>query len=262
MRKSRFSQSQIVAILGESERGVKTAELHRRHGVHPYTFYRWKAKYGGMSVSDVAKLKQLEEENSRLKRIVANLTLDNDALKFITQKTGDAFTTTERGGGGARAISRERASSMRSNRMQPAHAALPAAPAIEADTSLPAARVTRTLDAAAAEAGAYPEWITADNGSELTSMAMLRWAHERGVQLRFIAPRKPIQNAFIESFNGKLRNECLNEHSFASIDEARQILEAWRRDYNENRPHASLGDRTPDEFAHAAIISKHPVCPL
>ena len=86
MRKSRFSESQIVAILNEPESGAKTAEVCRRHGVHPHTFYRWKAKYGGMSVSGVAKLKQLEEENSRLKRIVANLTLDNDALKFINSK--------------------------------------------------------------------------------------------------------------------------------------------------------------------------------
>lgn len=134
-------------------------------------------------------------------------------------------------------------------------------PTIVADTSLPALRVTRALDIAAIEAGSYPEWITADNGSEFTSMAMLRWAHERGVQLRFIAPGKPIQNAFIESFNGKLRNECLNEHSFQSIDEANQTLEAWRQDYNGTRPHASLGDRTPDEFALAAITQYAPVCP-
>lgn len=86
MRKSRFSESQIVAILNESDRGARTADLCRRHGIHPHTFYRWKAKYGGMSVSDVAKLKVLEEENGRLKRIVANLTLDNDALKFINSK--------------------------------------------------------------------------------------------------------------------------------------------------------------------------------
>lgn len=86
MRKSRFSESQIVGILKESDAGAKTPELCRRHGIAPHTFYRWKAKYGGMNVSDVAKLKQLEEENSRLKRIVANLTLDNDALKFINSK--------------------------------------------------------------------------------------------------------------------------------------------------------------------------------
>jgi len=86
MRKSRFSESQIVGILKESDAGAKTQELCRRHGIAPHTFYRWKAKYGGMSVSDVAKLKHLEEENSRLKRIVANLTLDNDALKFLNSK--------------------------------------------------------------------------------------------------------------------------------------------------------------------------------
>jgi putative transposase len=86
VRKSRFRESQIVGILKESESGSKTAELSRRHGVHPHTFYRWKAKYGGMSASDGAKLKQLEEENSRLRRIVANLILDNDALKFVNSK--------------------------------------------------------------------------------------------------------------------------------------------------------------------------------
>jgi putative transposase len=86
MRKSHFSESQIVGIIKESEAGAKTPELCRRHGIHPHTSYRWKAKYGGMNVSDVAKLKQLESENVRLKRIVANLTLDNDVLKFINAK--------------------------------------------------------------------------------------------------------------------------------------------------------------------------------
>jgi len=79
-------ESQIVAVLKESDAGAKTPELCRRHGIHPHTFYRWKAKYGGMSVSDVAKLRALEVENARLKRIVADLTLDNDALKFVNAK--------------------------------------------------------------------------------------------------------------------------------------------------------------------------------
>jgi len=74
------------------------------------------------------------------------------------------------------------------------------------------------------------------------------WGYEQGVKLHFIEPGKPVQNAFIESFNGKMRDECLNEHWFMSLREARETIEAWRRDYNEVRPHSSLGNRTPQEF--------------
>ena len=92
-------------------------------------------------------------------------------------------------------------------------------------------------------------------------MAMLNWAAQRAIQLRHIEPGKPIQNAFIESFNGKLRDECLNEHAFSSIDEARSVIEAWHRDYNETRPHAALDNRTPLEFAIAALNLMPQVCP-
>ena len=135
-------------------------------------------------------------------------------------------------------------------------------PVIDVDSSLPAPRVIRMLERAADEHGGYPRWITVDNGPEFTSMAMLRWAAEREIQLRHIDPGKPIQNAFIESFIGKIRDECLNEHAFSSIDEARRIIEAWHRDYNELRPHAALDNRTPLEFALAALNSKPQVCPL
>jgi len=77
------------------------------------------------------------------------------------------------------------------------------------------------------------------------------WAYEQGVKLHFIEPGKPVQNAFIESFNGKMRDECLNEHWFMSLGEARETIEAWRRDYNEVRPHTSLGNRTPQESTGA-----------
>ncbi len=126
--------------------------------------------------------------------------------------------------------------------------------AIEVDTSLSGARVVRVLGKIAAERG-YPKTLVMDNGTELTSLAMLAWAAEHRVQLHYIAPGKPTQNAFIESFNGKFRDECLNENSFASIDDAREIIEAWRIDYNENRPHRSLGQLTPNEYATVQLRS-------
>jgi putative transposase len=122
--------------------------------------------------------------------------------------------------------------------------------AIEVDTSLSGARVARVLDRVIAER-ATPEEIVMDNGPELTSRALDQWAYERGVRLRFIAPGKPVQNAFIESFNGKLRDECLNEHWFVSLYDAREKVEAWRVEYNRERPHSSLGNQTPEEFRRA-----------
>ena len=120
--------------------------------------------------------------------------------------------------------------------------------AIEVDTSLPGQRVARVLDRVIGERGAAPAEITLDNGPELTSRALDQWAYEKGVRLHFIEPGKPVQNAFIESFNGRLRDECLNEHWFPSLADARRIIEWWRIDYNQNRPHSSLGNLTPEEY--------------
>ena len=92
--------------------------------------------------------------------------------------------------------------------------------------------------------------IVSDNGSELTSNAILRWAEERSVDWHYIAPGKPVQNAFAESFIGRFRDECLNESLFGSLAAARRLIAAWRIDYNATRPHSSLGNRTPIAFAH------------
>ena len=91
--------------------------------------------------------------------------------------------------------------------------------------------------------------IVSDNGTELTSHAILRWQEDSGVEWHYIAPGKPTQNAFVESLNGRFRDECLNEHMFRSLPAAKRIIDAWRTDYNANRPHTSLGGLTPDEFA-------------
>src|SRR5260221_5452809 len=116
------------------------------------------------------------------------------------------------------------------------------------DTSLGGARVVRELELVVNQRG-WPHTIVSDNGTELTSNAVLHWAAER-VSWHYIQPGKPVQNAFIESFNSKLRDECLNEHFFFGLTEARHLIEAWRQDYNQLRPHSSLGALAPAEYAN------------
>ena len=113
-----------------------------------------------------------------------------------------------------------------------------------ADTSLSGQRVVRELDAIAAERG-YPDAVVSDNGTELTSMAILAWAQKHGVAWHYIAPGKPQQNGFIESFNARLRDELLNEEVFDSLGAARKALAIWRHDYNNVRPHSALGGIPP-----------------
>ena len=120
--------------------------------------------------------------------------------------------------------------------------------AIEVDRSLPGLRVTRVLDRLHAMIG-LPQTIVVDNGPEFTGRTLDAWAYARGVTLRFIRPGKPIENAYVESFNGKFRDECLNEHWFVSLADAKAAIEAWRLDYNTVRPHSSLAGRTPTQFA-------------
>jgi len=124
--------------------------------------------------------------------------------------------------------------------------------AIEIDVSLTGERVKRVLERLRASRG-LPEVILTDNGPEFTGRVLDEWAGDNHVQLQFIEPGKPIQNAFIESFNSRLREECLNEHVFVSLDDARRKIEAWRQDYNQVRPHSSLGHLTPDEFSRTTI---------
>jgi putative transposase len=119
--------------------------------------------------------------------------------------------------------------------------------ASEIDTSLPGARVVQALERIA-DTRRTPTELVVDNGPEFIGKALDAWAWARGVRLHFIDPGKPVQNAYIESFNGRFRDECLNESWFTTLADARGTIEAWRLDYNTRRPHSSLGDRTPDEF--------------
>ena len=128
------------------------------------------------------------------------------------------------------------------------------AAAIEVDTSLGGVRVARVLDRLKVERG-LPLQIRSDNGPEFISKAVEQWAYENGVDWHFIEPGKPIENAYIESFNARFRDECLNENWFTDLSDARQKIETWRKDYNQRRPHSSLGYQTPEEFAHMAAVT-------
>ncbi|MFN3314854.1 MAG: IS3 family transposase [Hyphomonas sp.] len=351
MRKSRFTEEQIIAILAEQESGMATADVCRRHGVSMATFYKWKAKFGGMDVSDARKLKTLEAENARLKKLLADSMLDVSILKDLP---GKELTTPQAKRAAALEvietydISQRRACRLVSvdpktvrrevvpdntearSRMREIAAArrrfgyrriglmleregivmnhkklrrlyrdeglsvkrrrgrkratgsrepLPApdAPsrrwsldfvsdvfgvgrrfrmlcviddytreclALVADTSLSGARVVRELERCIRLYG-RPDTIVSDNGTELTSRAVLEWQNQTGIGWHYIAPGKPQQNGFVESFNGKLRDECLNEEVFDSLAHARRVLARWRHDYNHHRPHSSLGGLTP-----------------
>ena len=120
---------------------------------------------------------------------------------------------------------------------------------LEADRSMDGRKVVTALTKAIAERGAAPRSITLDNGSEFTGRAMEIWAIQNGVQLSFIRPGRPVENGFIESFNGRLRDECLNVEWFTSLEEARRQLALWRDHYNYRRPHSALDDRSPSVFA-------------
>lgn len=114
--------------------------------------------------------------------------------------------------------------------------------------SIPSVRVIDLLEELREERG-LPEVLVSDNGSEFTSRAFDAWAYARGVKLSYIQPGKPVQNAFVESFNGSLRDECLNLHWFQSLADAKRVIESWRQDYNQVRPHSSLAGLTPTEWA-------------
>ncbi len=116
------------------------------------------------------------------------------------------------------------------------------------DNSLSGIRVARELDRIC-EVRGRPCMIVSDNGTELTSNAILKWQHDVQVEWHYIAPGKPMQNGFVESFNGRLRDECLNEHLFTSYVHARKVISTWRIDYNHQRPHSSLNGLTPTQFA-------------
>lgn len=130
-------------------------------------------------------------------------------------------------------------------------------PIIEADTSLNGTKVVAALQRAAKRFG-YPQVMQVDNGTEFQSKVLDAWAFEHGVKLDFIRPGKPVDNCYIESFNARLRDECFNANVFVSLADARRKIEAWRIDYNDHRPHSSLGDRPPRELLEQPELLNQP----
>jgi putative transposase len=121
-------------------------------------------------------------------------------------------------------------------------------PTIEVDHGITGQKVVRVLERLKMMDG-VPDIITVDNGSEFISLAVDKWAYENNVKLSFSRPGKPTDNPFIESFNARFRDECLETHWFASLEQAKKLIEEWRIEYNEERPHSSLNNLTPKEFA-------------
>ncbi|WP_156309884.1 IS3 family transposase [Novosphingobium sp. AAP93] len=359
MRKSRFSEEQIIGMIKEQEAGLSTAEVCRKHGLSPATFYKLKAKYGGLEVSDARRLRQLEDENGKLKRLLAESVLDNAILKDLL---GKGLTTPGQRRDAALGVMRYYQVSQRRacvligvdpktvrRERPPDHAEIreemreiaamrrrfgyrrvgvmlerkghimnhkklyrlyreeglsvrrrrgrkrargsrtpmpvPLRPndrwsmdfvadtfgasrrlrilainddacrenlCLLGDTSISGVRVARELDTLVRLYG-KPACIVSDNGTEFTSRAILKWASENKVEWHYIDPGKPQQNAFIESFNGSLRDELLNEELFDSLADARRKLAVWRYDYNNVRPHSSLGNRTPAQARRAFL---------
>jgi len=132
--------------------------------------------------------------------------------------------------------------------------------ALEVDTSFASRRVTRELERIVAERG-VPEAIRCDNGPEFTSRHFLAWGMERKIELVHIEAGRPVQNAYVESFHGKLRDECLNASWFGNLFEARAKIGAWKKEYNEERPHSSLGYVVPREFARRIAALRSPTAP-
>ncbi|MGY5337635.1 IS3 family transposase [Vibrio natriegens] len=355
--KKRFNEQQIIAILKEAEAGIPARELCRKHGISDATFYTWRKKYAGLDVSEARRLKALEDENARLKKLLAKTLLDAEALKIalspkvltvedkrkavkIIQKGTQLSErracllvgiqraslryqpqanreddklqarikelALERRRFGYRRIHRllkregfdvnhkrvyrlycelgltvSKRRRRKSQCVEREPLLLPSVPNhtwsmdfvmdalsngrrikcltivddytkecldIPVATGISGDEVVITLESIAAFRG-YPEAIRTDQGPEFTGKALDQWAYQHGVILKLIQAGKPTQNAYIESFNGKFRDECLNEHWFRDLSHARDLISLWRMDYNENRPHSALGYLTPSEFA-------------
>ncbi|WP_426527616.1 IS3 family transposase [Bradyrhizobium sp. McL0615] len=356
MKRARFTEEQIIAVLKEHEAGTKTAVLARKHGISEATIYNWKARFGGMDVSEAKRLKALEEENAKLKTLLAEQMLDAAALRELlfkkmvgpaAKRAAVAHLEAEMGLSERRACSivgadrkmirycsrrppdielrarlrelanerrrfgyrrlfvllrregepsginrihrlyREEGLTVRKRRARRKATGTRAPILVEAnpnarwsldfvygqfangrrfrvlnivddvtkeclgavpDTSISGRRVARELTAIVERRG-KPGSIVSDNGTEFTCNAMLAWCKDTSINWHFIAPGKPIQNAFVESFNGRMRDELLNETLFFDLDDARTKIAVWVADYNGDRPHSSLKYLTPAAYA-------------
>ncbi|MDF0522681.1 IS3 family transposase [Bradyrhizobium yuanmingense] len=356
MKRARFTEEQIIAVLKEHEAGAKTADLARKHGISEATIYNWKAKFGSMDVSEAKRLRALEEENGKLKKLLAEQMLDAAALRellfkkmvgpaakraavahlqavmslserracsivdadrkmirYRSSRPPDAVLrdrlrdlANERRRFGYRRLFvllrregepsginriyrlyREEGLSVRKRRARRKAVGTRAPILVEAkpnarwsldfvhdqfangrrfrilnivddvtkeclgaipETSISGRRVARELTAVVERRG-KPGMIVSDHGTEFTCNAMLAWCKDAAIDWHFIAPGKPMQNGFVESFNGRMRDELLNETLFFDLDDARAKIANWVADYNLQRPHSSLKYLTPAAYA-------------
>ncbi|WP_411908895.1 IS3 family transposase [Mesorhizobium sp. ESP-6-2] len=343
----------MAFILRQADEGTPVAEVCRKAGISDATFYHWKKRYGGLMPSEVKRMRQLEDENNRLKKIVADLTLDKAMLQDVLSKqplkpvrrrrlvdevradwkvsirracatflidTSLYHYKSKRGDQAAlKARIKEIAATrvrygyrrvhvllrregwpvnpkriyrlykelglqirnktprrrvkakLREDRTEAAHfndvwamdfvhdqlatgrkirvltvvdTFSRFSPAVDPRFSYRGEDIVATLERACRSVG-YPKTIRVDQGSEFISRDLDLWAYQKGVELDFSRPGKPTDNAFIESFNGKFRSECLNAHWFLTLDDARLKMEEWRKDYNTVRPHSAIGNKPP-----------------
>ena len=224
MGKKHFTEEQTAFALRQAESGTSLAEILRKLGIGEQTFYRWKKRFAGFGIAELRPLRTLKEE-----------TLDFVADQLVGGQRFRMLTFVDN-------HSRESL-------------------AIEVGQRLTGDDVGRVLEGVASKCG-KPQTIRVDTGPEFILRSLEVWAYFNGVKLDFSRPEKPTDNAFIESFNGRLRVECLNQDWFLLLDEARAVTEAWGDDHNRVRPHGALGNRTPSEFArrvdgHAHLPALH-----
>nr|WP_245951690.1 IS3 family transposase [Paracidovorax anthurii] len=357
MRTSKYSEQQIIGFLNRATAGEPVAELCRKEGFSQPTFYKWRAKYGGLQVSEAARLRELEGENAKLKKLLAEAMLDINALKgvfgvkplapqarreaarrmvqehrlserracrlvglsrdayrhppvatsenqllserikavalvrrrFGYRRVHDVLRTDFPGVNHKRVYRLYKAADLAVRKRKKAkrplgqRTLLVAASTVNAvwsmdfvsdslcnarrikclavandfshecvqmavDFGIGGQYVTWLLDEAAQFRG-YPKAVRTDNGPEFTSRAFLGWCERNEIQHILIEPGRPMHNGYIESFNGKFRDECLNEHWFETLAQAREVIRAWAQDYNEVRSHSSIGRMPPRHFA-------------
>ncbi|HDR9504654.1 TPA: IS3 family transposase [Burkholderia cepacia] len=369
MKRKRFSIEQIVAVLKQAELGMPVADVIRQVGISEQTFYRWKKQYAGMQSDQVRELKQLQEENARLKKLVAELSLDKailqdvagkkvarpalrrDVVDYVVSHYGltmrracrlvkqprsvqyyrsvkdprpelrsrmreIAYTRVRYGYRRVHVLLRRegwqlgrnqayrlyceeqlqlRSKLPKRRKMVVTRVAkiVPVRPndawsmdfvadqladgskfrtltivdvftkealAIEVGQRLRGEHVVSALNRIAVRRGA-PRHLFVDNGSEFSGRLLDMWAYHYRAKIDFSRPGKPTDNCHIETFNGSFRDECLNLHWFETLGEAKAIVEAWRRDYNESRPHSALKELAPAEFARQLVLSVGPAGP-
>nr|WP_186177282.1 IS3 family transposase [Burkholderia gladioli] len=369
MKRKRFSIEQIVAVLKQAELGMPVADLIRQVGISEQTFYRWKKQYAGMQSDQVRELKQLQDENARLKKLVAELSLDKailqdvafkkvarpalrrDVVAYVVSHYGltmrracrllkqprsvqyyrsvkdprpelrsrmreIAYTRVRYGYRRVHVLLRREGWQLGRNQAYRLYCEeqlqlrsklpkrrkmvvtrmakiVPVKPndawsmdfvadqladgskfrtltvvdvftkealAIEVGQRLKGEHVVSALNRIVARRGA-PRHVFVDNGSEFSGRLLDMWAYHHQAKIDFSRPGKPTDNCHIETFNGSFRDECLNLHWFETLGEAKAIIEAWRRDYNESRPHSALKDLVPAEFARQLALLPGPTGP-